>query len=66
MGEVYLMDVSKDLRIWEQKPEVRTPKREQRRGRPRSALEEAKQRCGCQNVSALAGKHFEVKAGWWA
>ena len=59
MAEVYLMDVSKDLRVWEQKPEVRAPEREARRGRPRGGLEEAKKRCGYQSVSALAQKHFE-------
>ena len=58
MGEVYLMDVAENLRVWEQKPEVRAPEKQGGRGRPRNALEEAKQRCGYQSVSSLAGKHF--------
>jgi SRSO17 transposase len=59
MGETYLMDVSKDLRVWETKPEQHPPPRENRRGRPRTGLEEAKQQHGYQSVKELAQKHFE-------
>jgi SRSO17 transposase len=59
MGETYLMDVSKDLRVWETKPEKHPPPRQNRRGRPRTGLEEAKEQHGHQSVSALAQKHFE-------
>lgn len=58
LGEIYLMDVSSDLRVWEARPEVKEPPREARRGRPRSGLDEAKQKHGCQSVGELARKHF--------
>jgi SRSO17 transposase len=62
MGEVYLMDVSKDLRIGENKPGEIAPERKPGKGRPKSGVEEAKKRCGYQSVSEVAQKHFEKQS----
>lgn len=62
MGQEYLMDVSKDLRVWESKPGVELPERGKGRGRLRGGLAEAKQKHGYQSVSALAQKHFEKQS----
>jgi SRSO17 transposase len=62
MGEVYMMDVSKDLRVWEQKPGSVPSRRAGVKGRPHGGRAEAKRRLGYQSVSELARKHFEKQS----
>jgi SRSO17 transposase len=63
LGEIFLMDVASNLKVWARdpspQPPVATP-----RGRPATRSKAADRAARAQSVAELAGTHFEKESRW--